>query len=255
MYDDYEDNLFGHDGRHKPNPFPDMLTEKGWGNSHGRLAYTSFNRQQDSNISEYAVSTIGFMPQGYVIIDRRTMPYDKENAIKVSKYRVAIPVRDFASHNLLTIRDQWELMNSRYVGCFDPTKNVKPRKDVPNIEDAYMKAEDEGRLDKFLSQFWDIKEMKNVVLQKLNQQIYEIQELENAANEGLRRFFKENFDTKRSLAETIDNCKNRAYDGNPLNVIERRLMAKYESVRAINERIRKARHRIKEFIEQRSLQL
>ena len=58
MYDDSGESLFGHDGRHKPNPIPELLTERGWGSSHGRLAYSNMNRQQDSNMSEYAINTI-----------------------------------------------------------------------------------------------------------------------------------------------------------------------------------------------------
>ena len=84
MYD-REDELFGHDGRHKPNPFPRLLTGEGWAGSHNRLAYSQMNRQQDANMSEYAISTIGMLPKGYVIINEDAIDFDPDTAFRVAK--------------------------------------------------------------------------------------------------------------------------------------------------------------------------
>ena len=253
MYE-FDEDLFGRDMRHKP-PFPNMLTARGWGSSHGRLAYTSLNRQQDSNVSEYAVSQMGFMPKGYVIIDKRTMSYDKRNAIKVSQYRVAIPVREFAKRNRLTIQDQWELINYKFVGSFDPAIDVKRRRDYPRIEDAYMKAEDEGRLKEFVAQFWDIKKETDEYIDSQNQKIEELRELEYYASCELLQFFRNNFDYKKTTLDDVITGLNRRYDDFPLSVIERKLMIKHQSLESISRKIRLLRQQIKEYVAQRSIQL
>ena len=92
MYDDHGQELFGHDGRYKP-PLPNLLTEDGWGGSHGRLAYSSLNRSQESNYSEYALATMGIMPEGYIIVNAKDVDVNHETALKVGHHRVAIPVK------------------------------------------------------------------------------------------------------------------------------------------------------------------
>ncbi len=153
MYDKQEDALFGHDGRHMPSPFPQLLTARGWGNSHARLAYSQMNRQQDDNMSEYAVRTIGMLPKGYVIVSD-TIGYDSETAFRVGYHRVAIPVKDFARSRRLTIREQWELMNPRYVGTYFRNDYDSCRSTRPDFDEAYQEAITKGTDAQFIAQFW-----------------------------------------------------------------------------------------------------
>lgn len=154
MYDDRGDELFGHDGRNKP-PMADLLTMKGgWGGSHGRLAYSGINRQQDANMSEYAIKTIGMMPKGYVIINADTMDYDPETALRVGPHRVAVPVKELARDRRLTIQEQWELMNPRYIGTYFNFNFVVNLSRRPEFDEAYQDAIAKGETEEFLAQFW-----------------------------------------------------------------------------------------------------
>ena len=165
MYDDSGESLFGHDGRHKPPPIPELLTERGWGSSHGRLAYSNMNRQQDSNMSEYAINTIGMLPKNYVIINESTMDYNPDTAFRVGPHRVAIPVKELARERWLTIQEQWELMNPRYIGTyFNIEYNSSKR---PDFDEAYQDAIANGEEDQFLSQFWTLEYEHSAAIYRL----------------------------------------------------------------------------------------
>ena len=154
MYDDIGDELFGHDWRHKP-PRADLLTTRGgWGGSHGRLAYTGMNRQQDSNMSEYAINAIGMLPKGYVIINEQTMDYDPETAFRVGPHRVAVPIKELARDRWLTVQEQWELMNPRYIGTYFNIEFDSYRSKRPDFDEAYQDAIAKGETEHFLAQFW-----------------------------------------------------------------------------------------------------
>lgn len=154
MYDDHGEELFGHDGRHKP-PRADLLTERGWGSSHLRLAYSGMNRQQATNYSEYAMNTIGMVPQGYVIVNAKDVRYNTETALKVAHNRVAIPVKEFARQRRLTLKEQWELMNPKWVGTFFGHKGEDIwRNQRPTLERAMSEAMDADCFDDFMRQFW-----------------------------------------------------------------------------------------------------
>ena len=153
MYDD--DGLFGRDMRHKPPPQPQLTSGPGWGNSRGRLAYSFMNRHQEENYSEYAVTMLGFVPEGYVIVNEGEVEYDPETALKVCHGRVAIPVKELARQRDLTLSEQWELMNPRWVGTyFDCELEGLYRNRRPNFRKAVVKAIGEGRYDEFRDQFW-----------------------------------------------------------------------------------------------------
>lgn len=152
MYD--EDELFGHDGRYKP-PRADLLTSRWQESCIGRLAYAQMVRTHETNVSEYAVRTMGGVPKGYVIVNAQEVPYRKDTALKVAHNRVAIPVKEYAKHRHLTPREQWELMNPKWVGTFfgflgeDPYRNRRP-----SLEQAIDKAMEDDRYDEFMRQFW-----------------------------------------------------------------------------------------------------
>ena len=165
MYDDSGESLFGHDGRHKPPPIPELLTERGWGGSRLRLAYTGMNRQDEGNMSEYAISTMGTMPKGYVIINESTMDYNPETAFRVGSHRVAIPVKELARDRRLTIQEQWELMNPRYIGTyFNIEYNSSKR---PDFDEAYQEAVANGEAEQFLSQFWTLEYEHSAAIYRL----------------------------------------------------------------------------------------
>ena len=164
MYDDSGESLFGHDGRHKPPPIPELLTERGWGSSHGRLAYSNMNRQQDSNMSEYAINTIGMLPKNYVIINESTMDYNPDTAFRVGPHRVAIPVKELARDRRLTIQEQWELMNPRYIGTYF---NIDCRSKRHDFDKAYQEAIANGEEEQFLSQFWTLEYEHSAAIYRL----------------------------------------------------------------------------------------
>jgi hypothetical protein len=164
MYDDSGESLFGHDGRHKPPPIPELLTERGWGGSRLRLAYTGMNRQDEGNMSEYAISAMGTMPKGYVIINESTMDYNKDTAFRVGPHRVAIPVKELARDRRLTIQEQWELMNPRYIGTYF---NIDCRSKRHDFDEAYQKAIANGEEEQFLSQFWTLEYEHSAAIYRL----------------------------------------------------------------------------------------
>lgn len=167
MYDGSDESLFGHDGRHKPNPIPELLTERGWGSSHGRLAYSNMNRQQDSNMSEYAINTIGMLPKNYVIINESTMDYNPETAFRVGSHRVAIPVKELARDRRLTIQEQWELMNPRYIGTYFNIDFDSCRSKRPDFDEAYQEAISNWEAEQFLSQFWTLEYEHSAAIYRL----------------------------------------------------------------------------------------
>jgi hypothetical protein len=167
MYDDSGESLFGHDGRHKPNPIPELLTERGWGSSHGRLAYSNMNRQQDSNMSEYAINTIGMLPKNYVIINESTMDYNPDTAFRVGPHRVAIPVKELARERWLTIQEQWELMNPRFIGTYFNIDFDSCRSKRPDFDEAYQEAIANGDGEQFLSQFWTLEYEHSAAIYRL----------------------------------------------------------------------------------------
>ena len=157
MYEN-EENLFGVDMRHRP-PLTIMPTEEhGWGGSHGRLAYSQMNRQQESNYSEYALNTMGILPKNYVIVNADEVNVNRESAFKVCHGRVAIPVKEFARQKRLTLKEQWELMNPQWVGTFFGYLGDDPyRSQRKTLEDAMSEAVNQNRLDEFMKQFWSAK--------------------------------------------------------------------------------------------------
>lgn len=184
MYE-YEENLFGIDMRHKP-PLPKLLTAKGYYSSIGRLHYANMNRQQDINISEYACRTIGFMPKGYVIIDRRSMKYDPNTAIKVNDFRVAIPVKEFARQKGIDVFTQWELINYKYVGSFDPATDCKQLKGFKTLPEAYEEAVEKDKLKEFLSEFYDLAVDDPELCEKKQNQLKDLERKISCCNEIIR---------------------------------------------------------------------
>ncbi|MCR5065823.1 MAG: hypothetical protein K6A67_08655 [Bacteroidales bacterium] len=155
MYRENEENLFGFDRRHKP-PITILPTEEhGWGCSRGRLAYSSMNRSQEWNYSEYAITTMGMMPKNYIIVNVNEVHINNETAFKVCHNRVAIPVKEFAKQKRLSLKEQWELMNPQWIGTYFGHRGEDPfRSRRPTLEKAMSDAMEQGKLDDFMSQFW-----------------------------------------------------------------------------------------------------
>lgn len=180
MYDDIGDELFGHDGRYKP-PRADLLTAKGWGSSVGRLAYTGMNRQQETNCSEYAIKTLGCVPKNYVIVNARDIRYNPETALMVGHGRMAIPVKEFARQRRLTLKEQWELMNPKWVGTFFGHKGEDIwRNQRPNLERAMMEAMDADQFDEFMQQFWSAVYGHGKAIERLSNRAKDLQKRADA---------------------------------------------------------------------------
>jgi len=176
MYDDIGDELFGHDGRYKP-PRADLLTMKdGWAGSEGRLAYSKMNRQQASNMSEYAIATMGMMPKGYVIINDSTMDYDRDTAFRVAPHRVAVPVKELARDRWLTIQEQWELMNPNYIGTYFDFNFVASLSHRPEFDEAYQDAIANGKTDEFLKMFWTPEYEHEAAIHRLRMRLNDLED-------------------------------------------------------------------------------
>lgn len=187
MYDDSERELFGHDWRHHPPKIPELLTADGWGSSQGRLAYTSLNRQQDTNNSEYAVKSIGFVPKGFVIVNAQEVPYHRETALLVAHNRVAIPVKEYAKFRRLTPREQWELMNPKWVGTFSGFRGEDPyRNRRPSLEQALSEAMSDDRYDEFMRQFWSPEYEHKGAIDRLTRRMKCLQQRADALRNSLR---------------------------------------------------------------------
>ena len=186
MYDDHGQELFGHDGRHLP-PRVDLLTSKGQESCIGRLAYSQMVRSLDSNASEYAVRTMGGVPKGYVIVNAQEVPYHKDTALKVAHNRVAIPVKEYAKHRHLTPREQWELMNPKWVGTYFDLKGEDPyRSRRPTLEQALSKAIEDDRYDEFMRQFWSPLYEHKAALDRLERRMKDLQRNAEALRNSLR---------------------------------------------------------------------
>ena len=186
MYDDHGQELFGHDGRHKP-PRVDLLTSKGQESCIGRLAYSQMVRSLESNASEYAVRTMGGVPKGYVIVNAQEVPYHKDTALKVAHNRVAIPVKEYAKHCHLTPREQWELMNPKWVGTYFGLKGEDPyRSRRPTLEQALSKAIEDDCYDEFMRQFWSPVYEHKGALDRLERRMRDLQRNAEALRNSLR---------------------------------------------------------------------
>lgn len=205
---EYEENLFGVDMRHRP-PLTILPTEEhGWGNSHGRLAYSNMNRSQEWNYSEYALATMGIMPQNYIIVNANEVNVNRESAIKVCKGRVAIPVKEFARQKRLTLKEQWELMNPRWIGTFFGFRGEDPfRSRRKTLEEAMSEALGQNRFDEFMKQFWSAKYGHKEAIERLTRRANELEKrckeykkairqldsqikrIENDVNKGLLEYY------------------------------------------------------------------
>lgn len=184
---EYEENLFGVDMRHRP-PLTILPTEEhGWGNSHGRLAYSNMNRSQEWNYSEYALATMGIMPQNYIIVNANEVNVNRESAIKVCKGRVAIPVKEFARQKRLTLKEQWELMNPRWIGTFFGFRGEDPfRSRRKTLEEAISEAVGQDRFDEFMKQFWSAKYGHKEAIERLTRRADELEKRSREYKKSIR---------------------------------------------------------------------
>lgn len=214
MYDDHGEELFGHDGRHKP-PMADLLTSRGQESCIGRFAYAQMNRSQEINFSEYAIRTMGMMPKNYVIVNALDVDYDPDTALKVGHNRVAIPVKDYAKQQWLTLEEQWELMNPRWVGTFfgfngeDPYRNRRP-----GLNKAMSDAMDADKFDEFMSQFWSPQYEHEDAISHMTIQMRELQdkvrELSKIATDLARKI--------KTVVSDIHFCRYQKYHLQGYNV-------------------------------------
>lgn len=184
---EYEENLFGVDMRHRP-PLTILPTEEhGWGNSQGRLAYSKMNRSQEWNYSEYALTTMGIMPQNYIIVNANEVNVNRESAIKVCKGRVAIPVKEFARQKRLTLKEQWELMNPRWIGTFFGFRGEDPfRSRRKTLEEAISEAVGQDRFDEFMKQFWSAKYGHKEAIERLTRRADELEKRSREYKKSIR---------------------------------------------------------------------
>ena len=245
-----DDGLFGYDMRHKPPP-ADMLTASGWGFSHGRLAYSNMVRSQESNYSEYALSTMGGVLKGYVIVNAKDFDYNIDTAFKVAHNRVAIPVKEYAKQRRMTLEEQWELMNPRWVGTFsDRAEDYNYfRKKRPSFRQALAESIENDRYEEFIAQFWTLDEETEIVCMMKG----ELNELHEKADEMRDQMMSYRMNVSR-VEHDVDLNKLDEYHLSGINAHEylsslRRKLAYYEReyyglMHRINE--------IKEFINKRT---
>lgn len=176
MYRECEENLFGVDMRHKPPITILPAQEHGWGCSHGRLAYSSINRAQEKNYSEYAVDTMGFMPKNFIIVNANEVKINRVTAIKVGHGRMAIPVKEFARQRKLSLKEQWELMNPQWIGTYFNQGGIDYfKKRRPSLEQAISDAMADDSYDEFMSQFWSAEHDHKKALERLERRATELE--------------------------------------------------------------------------------
>ena len=186
MYDDHGQELFGHDMRHKP-PMADLLTSRGQESCIGRLAYSQMNRALEINASEYAVRTMGGVLKGYVIVNAQEVPYRKDTALRVAHSRVAIPVKEYAKYKHLTPKEQWELLNPKWVGTYFGFKGEDPyRSRRPTLEQALSKAMKDDRYDEFMRQFWSPEYEHKDAIDRLTRRMRDLQRKAESLRDNLR---------------------------------------------------------------------
>lgn len=249
MYDDRGDELFGHDGRHHPPLIPRLLTAKGWKTSRGRLAFDKFNRAQDSNMSEYAFSTIGGLPPGYVIVNADIVDYDEQKAVKVGSHRVAIPVKEYARQHRLTTLEQWELMNPRWVGTYfgmQADNSFNGRK--PLLKDAIRQAKDEDRYIEFAAMFWLAWDEHWEALNRIERRGRQLQEKTLRMSSNL-------FSLERKINQIESDIHYQRYDKNGENIFTLLSTLKYKHTYLLDEyqKTEQKARKIKEFIENTTL--
>ena len=199
-YDD--DGLFGRDMRHKP-PMADLLTSRGQESCIGRLAYSNIVRTREINVSEYAIRTLGGVPKGYVIVNAQEVPYRKDTALRVSHNRVAIPVKEYAKHRHLTPREQWELLNPKWVGTYFGLKGEDPyRSRRPTLEQAISKAIDDDRYDEFMRQFWSPEYEHKAALDRLERRMRNLQRKAEALHNSVE-------DWNRQITKVVNDMQSQ----------------------------------------------
>ncbi len=198
MNNEFEDNIFGVDMRHKP-PLTILPTqEKGWESSRGRLAYSQMNRAQERNYSEYALDTMGIMPKNYIIVNQAEVKVNKETAIKVCHGRVAIPVKEFARQKRLSLKEQWELMNPQWIGTFFGNRGDDPyRNRRPSLEQAMNDAMAQDKFDEFMQQFWSAEYGHKSAIERLEKRVKNLMST-------LRFYDKERFSLRKTIANVVD---------------------------------------------------
>lgn len=252
MYDDRGDELFGHDGRHRPPLIPRLLTARGWKGSHGRLAFDMFNRAQDVNMSEYAVSIIGGLPSGYVIVNADILEFDVHKAIKVGNRRVAIPVKEYARQQRLSILEQWELMNPNWVGTYFGEKSdwtFNGRR--PQLKKAVEKAKDEGKYIEFASRFWLAWDEHWEALNRMSQTMKRLQKEADGLKSKL-------FNLERRINQLESDIHYQRYDkyhlkGTNAHAILNELKYKHFNVRDEYTKIQQKARELSEFLANLSL--
>jgi len=244
MYE-YEENLFGVDMRHRP-PLTIMPTEEhGWGGSHGRLAYSQMNRAKEWNYSEYAVNTMGLMPKNYIIVNVDEVRINKNTAFKVGHKRAAIPVKEFARQKHLSLKEQWELMNSQWIGTFfgylgeDPYRNRRP-----SLEQAMSDAMDQNRYDEFMSQFWSAEYGHKKAVERLERRAKDLDNIVESLNRQRtdidRHLFKAESDINKGQLKWFHELGINAHDY--LHSMKRKRLAVNERLIETQEKVRRIRY-------------
>jgi hypothetical protein len=130
---------------------------------------------------------MGGVPKGYVIVNAQEVLYHKDTALKVAHNRVAIPVKEYAKHRHLTPREQWELMNPKWVGTYFGLKGEDPyRSRRPTLEQALSKAIEDDRYDEFMRQFWSPEYEHKAALDRLERRMRDLQRNAEALRNSLR---------------------------------------------------------------------
>lgn len=130
-----DNQLFGHDMRHRPLPRVMPTAEHGY---FGRL------------------SGYGDVPSGYVTVDISMLDSIPKDAKWLDRRKLAIPIRDFARARQLTIHEQWTLLQHFSLHLFyDEGKYHKHYS--PSLANALMEAYNANKMSEFTALFWDIR--------------------------------------------------------------------------------------------------
>lgn len=105
----------------------------------------------------------GKVPKGYVIVDVSMLDVIPTNALRLSRRKYAITIKDYARINDLTIYEQWRLIRS-----FDDKKRYMY---APSLNDALADSMNAGTTEAFTQQFWDVCRDSHHVVDDVNAMI------------------------------------------------------------------------------------
>lgn len=194
-----------------------------------------------------SASWAGCVPKGYVIVSESSVKYNPDTALKVCHGRVAIPVKEFASQRKLTLREQWELMNPKWVGTYFGRMSDHYDRQRPSLEKAIALAKEKNRYEDFISQFWLAYDEHYEAILRLRRWMENMQSQADEIGEKVLTL-----ELKISKVESdihYQRYTDYHLDGENVHELLEELREKYSLFKSRHHEVKQKADRIKEYIE------